>query len=97
MVTVPTYQRTETDGPILQQGLTTLASGDDSGVSIARGIQQVAAGIGEAGASLLRVEEFEDTTRAKEADNALAEWSRNAMYGVGGYSRAVVLHLGKAH
>jgi hypothetical protein len=84
MVSVPTYQRSVADRPIHQQGLTTRATGEDFGASIGRRLQQVAGGIDQAGASFQRVQDLEDTTRAKEADNALAEWSRNAMYGDGG-------------
>lgn len=85
MVTVPTYQRNVQDRPALQQGLTTRASGEDLGAGIGRGLQQLAQGVDVAAAAKQRLQDAEDGAAAKEADNALAEWSRNAMYGETGF------------
>lgn len=85
MVSVPVYQRDVRDRPALQQGLTVRASGEDLGAGIGRGIQQIGQGLGQAGDAYQKVRDLEDMTRAKEADSQLAEWSRNAMYGEGGF------------
>ena len=85
MVTVPTYARSVQDRPAFQQGITASASGEDLGAGIGRGMQAVAGGLSQAALANQAVVDLEDTTRAKEADNALAEWSRNALYGEGGY------------
>lgn len=66
MVFVPSYQRTETDRPVHQQGLTVRASSEDFGAGVGRGIQQIGAGIAQAGDSFQRYQDLEDTTRAKE-------------------------------
>lgn len=85
MVTVPNYQRTEVDRPAFQQGVTARASASDFGSDIGSGFQNLGQGVAQAGAAVDHVRDLEDTAKAKDADNALAEWSRGAMYGDGGF------------
>lgn len=85
MVTVPSYTRNVADRPILRQGVTTRATPDDFGAQIGRAGQNIARGLGQASDAMAQVRDIEDMTAAKEADNALASWSREAMYGEGGY------------
>jgi hypothetical protein len=85
MPQVPSYQRSETDRPIFQQGVTTRATPDDMGAAVGRGLAAGAQALGQASDAMAAVRDLEDMTAAKEADNRLAEWSRNAMYGDGGF------------
>jgi len=85
MVQVPVYNRSVADRPILRQNLTSRATPDDFGAAIGRGMQAGAQGLGQASEVMSQVRDLEDMTAAKEADNALAAWSREAMYGEGGY------------
>jgi LAS superfamily LD-carboxypeptidase LdcB len=85
MVTVPSYQRSVSDRPILQQKLQGGASADDFGAGIGRGMQSVAQGVSDFGAAIQQVQELEDIARAKEADNGYASWVREATYGENGF------------
>lgn len=85
MVQVPVYNRSVAERPILQQNLTSRASPDDFGAAIGRGLQAGAQGVGQLSDVMAQVRDLEDMTAAKEADNAMAEWSREAMYGEGGF------------
>lgn len=85
MVKVPIYQPTETLRPNYRQGIDVQASQDDFGASIGRGMQQAAQGGMQLAGSLQAVRDLEDTMRAKDADNAFANWSRERMYGEGGF------------
>ncbi len=85
MVTVPTYQQTETLRPNYRQGIDVQASPDDFGAAIGRGMQQVAQGGMQLAGSLQAVRDLEDSMRAKDADNQFSNWARERMYGDGGY------------
>lgn len=85
MPQVPVYQRTEQDRPAYRQDLTSRVTPDEMGAGIGGALQSVAQGFGQAAQAATAIRDMEDTTRAKEADNALAAWSRDAMYGEGGF------------
>lgn len=85
MVTVPTYSPSVQTRPAFRQDLTVQATPEGFGAAVGRGLQSVAQGVGQVAEAQRAVTEMEDVTRAKEADNALAEWARNAMYGDNGY------------
>lgn len=85
MVTVPTYQRDVSLRPIFQQDLAAQATPEAFGADIGRGMQSVARGVDQAAAAMAQVQDLEDTMRAKEADNAYAEFLRNSMYGDKGF------------
>lgn len=85
MVTVPLYQSTETLRPQYRQGIDVQASPDNFGAAIGRGMQQAAQGVAQLGNSIQAVKELEDTMRAKDADNAYANWARERMYGENGF------------
>ncbi|MBA8904877.1 muramidase (phage lysozyme)/glucan-binding YG repeat protein [Aminobacter ciceronei] len=55
------------------------------GAAIGRGMQGLAAGVSQMGDALARVRELEDIAKAKEADNELAAWDREAKYGENGF------------
>lgn len=85
MPVVPQYQRTVADRPIHQQGVSVNASADDMGAAVGRGMQGLAAGVNQMGAAMAQVRELEDITEAKERDNELAAWDREAKYGENGF------------
>lgn len=85
MVVVPNYTRNVADRPAFQQQITARATPDDFGAAIGRGMQGLAQGGQQVADAFQQIAELEDVTAAKEADNALAEWSREAMYGDGGF------------
>jgi hypothetical protein len=85
MVRVPEYQRDVSLRPILQSEMTVRANAEHFGAAVGRGMQQAARGMESLAASMNQVRELEDGLRAKEADDALAEWDRNAKYGEGGF------------
>jgi hypothetical protein len=85
MVTVPSYQRTETDRPIFQQGVTTRATPDDMGAAIGRGLADGANALGQASDAMAAVRDLEDMSVAKEAEARFAAWEREARAGPEGY------------
>lgn len=85
MVTVPRYERNVESRPVARQNVTTQASPEDFGAAVGRGLQSVASGLDRASQAMQAVRDLEDMTAAKEADNALAAWTRNRLYGEGGY------------
>ena len=85
MAIVPRYTPNVQTRPAFQQNLTVRASADDMGAGIGRGLQGVAAGLGQASEAFARIQELDDIARAKEADNDFAAWAREAQYGEGGY------------
>lgn len=85
MVTVPIYQRDVSARPIFQQDLAAQATPQAFGADIGRGLQSVARGLDQAALAVAQMQELEAATRAKEADNALADWDREAKYGPNGF------------
>lgn len=85
MPVVPQYQPSVANRPIHQQGINVNATADDMGAAIGRGMQGLAAGVSQMGDAVARVRELEDIAKAKEADNELAAWDREAKYGENGF------------
>jgi hypothetical protein len=85
MPTVPVYQSDVSLRPGFRQDLEPNATPEAFGASIGRGMQGLAAGLGQAGDAMQRVKELEDVARAKDADNSYADWLRNRMYGDNGF------------
>lgn len=85
MVTVPTYQRNVSLRPDYQQGIDVRATPEAFGASVGRGMQQAASGLDQFAEAMRQVQELEDVTRAKEADNAYAGWLRERQYGENGF------------
>jgi D-alanyl-D-alanine carboxypeptidase. len=85
MVKVPAYDRNVSLRPILQSGVDVRASPEAFGAGIGRGMQDAARGVSQLGESFAQVKELEDAAKAKEADNALAGWDREAKYGENGF------------
>lgn len=85
MVRVPTYTPDVSERPALRQDLTVRATPDDFGAQVGRGLQSVARGGMQVAEAMQAVADMEDVAAAKEADNALADWSREAMYGDSGF------------
>ncbi|MSX01585.1 MAG: hypothetical protein F2813_00315 [Actinobacteria bacterium] len=85
MPTVPRYQPNVAERPAFRQNVTTQASADDMGAAVGRGLGRVAEGVAVATDALAQLRDLEDSAQAAEADNALSAWSREAMWGDGGY------------
>lgn len=85
MVKVPQYIPNVSARPIHQQNLAPVATPEAFGAGIGRGMQQLAQGVSNLGASFQAVQELEDQNRAKDADNGYASWLRERMYGEGGF------------
>lgn len=85
MVTVPQYQPSVAARPALQTNINVRATPDDFGAGVGRGIQNVGQGVGQVAQAQSQVQELDDLASAKEADNSLAAWARDAMYGENGY------------
>lgn len=85
MPTVPKYEPNVRLAPLVQQGFSVRASGDDFGAAIGRGMGDVASGLNKAAQAAVFVKELEGEAEAKQADNAYAAWEREAMYGQNGY------------
>jgi hypothetical protein len=85
MPRVPEYQPSVQERPIFQNDLSVRASPDAFGASVGRGMTQAAQGLSNLGDSIQAVRDLEDVARAKEADNAFANWARERMYGDGGF------------
>lgn len=85
MPTVPKYEPNVRIAPLIQQGFSVRASGDDFGAAIGRGMGDVASGLNKAAQAAVFVKELEGEAEAKQADNGYAAWEREAMYGQNGY------------
>ncbi|RUX02450.1 MAG: hypothetical protein E5V51_00150 [Mesorhizobium sp.] len=85
MPTVPVYQSDVQTRPIFRQDLEAKATPEAFGAGIGRGMQGLAAGLGQAGDAMARVKELEDVARAKDADNSYSDWLRERMYGDKGF------------
>lgn len=81
MPTVPTYQRTETLRPAYRQDVDVRATPGAAGAAIGQGMQRVAGAVGQVAEYANMLEE----ARAKDADNALANWAIERMHGKNGY------------
>lgn len=82
---VPEYQRDVALRPDYQYSMDVRATPDQMGAAVGRGMQQLGRGLGMMADAVAQVQDLEDTALAKERDNALAEWDRNAKYGEGGF------------
>lgn len=80
MPQVPTYQQTESLRPAFRQGIDVQASPDDFGAAVGRGMQSLGQGVSNVGGALAAVKAKEDETKAKDADNAFAKATRDALY-----------------
>ncbi len=85
MVKVPIYQSEERLRPDFRVGVDVRASAGAFGADIGRGVQDLAQGVMHAAEATARVQALDDATRAKDADNAYADWMRERMYGEGGF------------
>ena len=83
---VPVYgERQVSLRPDLQQGINVRASASAFGADIGQGMQQLGRGLGQAAEVMGQLQAFDDTQRAKDADTRFANWSRERMYGEGGF------------
>ncbi|TIW56676.1 MAG: hypothetical protein E5V54_11185 [Mesorhizobium sp.] len=85
MPTVPVYQSDVSLRPAFRQDLEANATPEAFGAAVGRGMQGLAAGLGQAGDAMARVQELEDVARAKDADNSYSNWLRERMYGDNGF------------
>jgi hypothetical protein len=85
MPRVPEYHPNVSLRPAFRQDVDVRATPEAFGAGAGRGMQGLARGLSEVGAALAQVQELEDSLRAKEADNAFADWMRERMYGEGGF------------
>lgn len=85
MVKVPEYTPNVSLRPALRQNVEVNATPEAFGSDIGKGMTNLAKGGFHLADSLEAVRDMEDTLRAKDADNKLAEWDRNAKYGEGGF------------
>lgn len=70
MVTVPTYQPSVRIRPDKQAKLTVQASPDAMGAAVGRGLQSVAAGLGDAADAFARAQALQDETVSRDTRNA---------------------------
>lgn len=85
MVRVPEYNPNVSARPAFRSELSPVATPEAFGAGVGRGMQQLAQGVSNLGASFQAVQELEDQNRAKDADNSYASWLRERMYGEGGF------------
>lgn len=86
MVKVPVYGGLQvTARPEFQQHINVQANPSAFGADIGQGMQNVGRGMGQAAEVMGQLAAFDDTQRAKDADTKFANWSRERMYGEGGY------------
>lgn len=85
MVRVPIYEPSVQLRPAFRQDVDVRATPEAFGSDIGAGLQQLGRGAGQASDAMAQLQEFENATRAKEADNQFAAWARERMYGDGGY------------
>lgn len=85
MVKVPEYQQSVDLRPEFRQDVDVRATPDSFGADIGKGLEALGKGADTASDALFKVQQIEDVTRAKDADNRYAEWVRNRQFGEGGY------------
>lgn len=85
MVKVPEYQRTETLRPAFRQGIDVQASPEAFGAAVGRGMAQAGQAVGQVADAVQKIQDFDNTNAAKDADNNFAKWTRERMYGEGGF------------
>lgn len=85
MVKVPEYQPSVELRPEFRQDVTTQTTPESFGADIGRGLAALGKGADIASDALVRVQNLEDVTRAKDADNKFSDWLRNRQYGEGGF------------
>lgn len=85
MVKVPEYQQSVDLRPELRQNVDVRATPESFGADIGKGLEALGKGADTASDALFKVQQIEDVTRAKDADNRYAEWVRNRQFGEGGY------------
>ena len=86
MPTVPLYGGRQVSARAeLQQPINVQATPGAFGAGIGQGLQQVGQGMGQAADALGQLQAFDDAQRAKDADTEFANWSRERMYGDGGF------------
>jgi uncharacterized protein (TIGR02594 family) len=87
MPTVPTYQDTQ-QRVFLQPRDAHFqidADPDANGAAIGRGLEALSTGVGDLGDAVTHVQDLDNANASKDALNKYADWSRNAMYGDGGF------------
>lgn len=85
MVKVPEYQQSVDLRPEFRQDVDVRATPESFGADIGKGLDALGKGADTASDALFKVQQIEDVTRAKDADNRYAEWVRNRQFGEGGY------------
>lgn len=85
MVKVPVYEPSVQLRPEFRQDLAAQATPQAFGSDVGAGMENLAKGGMQAAHSMAAVRNFEDTLRAKDADNSYAGWMRERMYGEGGF------------
>lgn len=85
MVKVPEYQRSETLRPAFRQDIDVRATPDALGAEAGRSMQRVGQAVGQVADAVAKIQAFDDENAAKDADNQFAAWSREKMYGEGGF------------
>lgn len=85
MVKVPEYQPSVSLRPALRQDIDVRATPEAFGTDIGKGLVNLGKGAMHLTEYVEQARDLEDVLRAKEADNKLADWDRNAKYGEGGY------------
>ncbi|MGV1869714.1 D-alanyl-D-alanine carboxypeptidase family protein [Agrobacterium rosae] len=85
MPTVPVYQRTEKQRPILRQGIDVQASPNDFGAQIGQGLQSVSQGLENVGDVVSRVRDIQATNAAKDHLTAMEREKMELDYGPNGF------------
>jgi len=85
MVKVPEYTPNVAIRPELQSNMTVRANAEQMGAGIGRGLQGLSRGLQQASNAFAELKALEDTTAAKDADVEYANWTREQMYGEGGF------------
>lgn len=86
MAQVPTYNNQEVKTrPLAQQGFNVQASAQDMGGGVARGVQGLASGIGNAANAMAQLKQLEDENIAKERHNEFLKSTIELSYGENGY------------
>ncbi|MGX1353365.1 GH24 family phage-related lysozyme (muramidase) [Bradyrhizobium elkanii] len=85
MVKVPEFERTVELRPEFRQDVDVRATPGAAGADIGTGLEALGKGMDTAGDAVFKVQQLENVTRAKDADNQYAEWLRNRQYGEGGF------------
>lgn len=85
MVRVPEFQRTEQLRPEFRQDVDVRATPGAAGADIGAGLESLGKGMDTLSDSVAKVQQLEDVTRAKDADNQYAAWLRERQYGQNGF------------